>query len=146
MEVENLVRTIDYMLASDVESKQRTAAEKRWFARRLIVALARDEEELEQLAQLAPNAAPQTARELFLVPNIMTPEVVSCRWLVPGKVAVELSYGEGFPREDGSRRVLWGVSIHTWPPNRDIEDIDECFGSEAEARAYIKELGSRLKS
>jgi len=145
MELENVVWAINYILAPNAGSKERAAAERRRFARQLIAVLARDQAELEQLAQLAPNAAPQTARELFPCVNIMTPEIVSCRWLIPGKVAVELSYGRGFPREDGSCPPLWGVSIHSWPPNRDLDDLSECFGSEAEARAYIRDLRNRLK-
>lgn len=75
--------------------------------------------------------------------NMMTPERLKVGWVIPGRVAYELSEGEGFAHEP-----IFGLSLVIVKENGHTErDFDNggCFESRKAAEDRIAELAEVLK-
>ena len=72
--------------------------------------------------------------------NFMTPNLIRIASLVRGRVAYELSYGEGLRRGT----TIYGVSIARYDPATDsterLYDLSQSFQSKDAAERYIEEL------
>ena len=67
--------------------------------------------------------------------NFMTPSVEEVRWIVPGRVAYELSVGTGMERE-----LIYGITtdrFRSW--------LSKMFWSRDGANCYVAELRTRLQ-
>ena len=71
-------------------------------------------------------------------PNVMTPRIYSRRMIAAGRLAVELSNGDGF--KDGEQ--MWAVTalIAANPHDDRGHDLSTCFPTRAEAEAHIEGL------
>lgn len=69
--------------------------------------------------------------------NVMTPRIYARRMIATGFLAVELSNGDGiFPNTE-----MWAVTVLlAADPKADMHELSQCFGSRAEAEAYIETL------
>lgn len=71
-------------------------------------------------------------------PNVMSPRIHARRMIAAGRLAVELSSGDGiFPGTE-----IWGVTVLSAADIRADLDLSQSFGSRAEAEAYIESLRS----
>lgn len=71
-------------------------------------------------------------------PNVMTPRLWDRRMVAAGRLAVELSEGDGFKPGD----QLWGVTVLIAKDVRDPRghDLSQAFTNRRDAEAYIESL------
>lgn len=77
--------------------------------------------------------------ECFRGVNCVTPLVIFAKWLIPDKLAVELSQGEIMTK------TIYGVTVRT-PDDKDPSNQSKPFLSLQDAENYIKDLKQEYRT